>query len=380
MKAVLRRTPGFLVCVALFMGAAACETAKSANPLSPTIAGPIEGVTITAPKLLEPLANQQIRDKDQPFNVVIENAASTSPRPFVMRMQIATDANFSSVIWQRDGIAPGENGQARFVMPERLPSGRNYFWRVRADDGANQSDWSAMRGFEVLMPAEFSAPVPQEPVANAIVTSTRAVLSVGNAAAQGPVGQAYYTFQVSTNPAFSPLVVNAQTPQQGGSTKLTTDPLPYGTTFYWRVQVTDGETTGAWSATETFRTADAPAPAPGPSPEPAPGGSCVLSTGYDVIACNRARYTGTMSTSQILSFLAQSAKDLTASGVDGAPFGLLVKTGGHNCGGYSCDILCSGNGAGQRQWDVLGDADGRQFPVYAEVPRGNVTVRPCQIQ
>src|SRR5688572_11824176 len=99
MKAVLRRTLGPAVGLALVMGTAACETAKSSNPLAPTLAGPMEGVSFTPPKALEPAANQQIRDKDQPFPIVIENAISTSPRPFKMRMQIAADNNFSSVIW-----------------------------------------------------------------------------------------------------------------------------------------------------------------------------------------------------------------------------------------------------------------------------------------
>ena len=68
MKAVLRRTVGPSVCFALFIGAAACETAKSANPLSPTIAGPMEGVTITSPKLLEPRLdpdNSRVYDRDR---------------------------------------------------------------------------------------------------------------------------------------------------------------------------------------------------------------------------------------------------------------------------------------------------------------------------
>ena len=32
----------------------ACEAAKSANPTAPSVAGPIPGVSITAPKPLEP--------------------------------------------------------------------------------------------------------------------------------------------------------------------------------------------------------------------------------------------------------------------------------------------------------------------------------------
>ena len=369
MKAVLRRTLGPAVGFALILGVTACETAKSSNPLSPTLAGPMEGVTFTPPKGLEPTANQQIRDKDQPFNIVLENAISTSPRPFKMRMQIATDGNFSSVVWSRDGIEPGPNGQTRFTMPERLQPGRQYYYRAMADDGANQSAWSDVVGFQILMPAAFGAPTPRAPVANAQVSSQRPELVAGNGAAQGPVGTAYYLFQVSTDASFSSLVVSEEAVQQGGETKLTVPaPLAYSRTYYWRVRISDGDTTGPWSATETFRTpaAPAPSPVPTPGPSPAPGGSCLLSSGEAIVVCNRNRY-GVMDQAQTLAFLIQSAKDLNAVGISGAPFGILKKSGGFNCGGWSCDILCSGNGSSQRQWDVLGDAEGAQIAGFMEI-------------
>ena len=44
-----------------------------------------------------------------------------------------------------------------------------------------------------------------------------------------------------------------------------------------------------------------------------------------------------------------------AAGVSGGPFGILEKASGNNCGGYSCDIICSGQGNAQKQWDVLID-------------------------
>ena len=43
-----------VVLLSLALAASACETSKSANPLSPSVAGPIPGVEISAPKPLEP--------------------------------------------------------------------------------------------------------------------------------------------------------------------------------------------------------------------------------------------------------------------------------------------------------------------------------------
>src|SRR5690606_33276915 len=344
-----------------------CETEKSANPLSPAIAGPMEGVEIGQPKLLEPVANQQIKDKDQPLTVIIENPGTTSPRPYKLRLQIATDINFSKVAWSREGITPGSNGQTKFKMPQQLTPGRVYFWRAQADDGANVGAWSAPRGFEILKPTFFGKPSPRSPVGNEKVSTNRPVLTVDNAKAEGPVGQAYYHFQVSRNSSFSDLVFNQQTPQQGGQTKITTSALDYSASYFWRVRVSDGETTGEWSETETFRTGTKPAPKPSPDSGPGSGTACGApypSTPLSIIQCQRSKYSGQMSQGQIVQFLIASAKDLNKQGHFGGGFGILEKDSGHNCsyGGtsYSCDILCLGHGSGQRQFDVLGDADGAQ--------------------
>jgi hypothetical protein len=49
-----------IVCVA------GCETAKSANPTAPSVAGPIPGVNITAPRPLEPGAGSTLVFSSEP--------------------------------------------------------------------------------------------------------------------------------------------------------------------------------------------------------------------------------------------------------------------------------------------------------------------------
>jgi hypothetical protein len=88
-----------------------------------------------------------------------------------------------------------------------------------------------------------------------------------------------------------------------------------------------------------------------------------------------------MSSTQIVSFLRAVARSLNRNGIDGGPFGILRKRSGNNCGGYSCDIICAGQGSSQRQWDVLGDAEGAQTPTWSgpkTVP--NIRVDVCEIQ
>ncbi len=88
-----------------------------------------------------------------------------------------------------------------------------------------------------------------------------------------------------------------------------------------------------------------------------------------------------MSDGQLVEFLRSVARSLNGNGISGGPFGLLRKGGGSNCGGYACDIICAGQGNGQKQWDVLGDAEGAQSPGWggpATVP--NIRVDVCEIQ
>jgi hypothetical protein len=88
-----------------------------------------------------------------------------------------------------------------------------------------------------------------------------------------------------------------------------------------------------------------------------------------------------MSASDKVNMLRGAARELNARGFSEGPFGILRKTGGTNCGGYSCDIICSGQGNAQKQWDVLSDHDGRAEATWSgphTVP--NIRIDTCEIQ
>ncbi len=74
-----------------------------------------------------------------------------------------------------------------------------------------------------------------------------------------------------------------------------------------------------------------------------------------------------MSHAELVASCSASARDINRAGTAGGPWGLLSKSSGANCNGYSCDILCSGNGAGQVQRDVLIDAEGSQIPLWGGI-------------
>jgi len=359
---------------------AGCEAKKSSNPLSPSVAGPIPGVDITPPKLLEPAQGFKFRESQQPIKLLIENASSTGVRPLSYTFEVATDNGFATRVFSRSRVAPGAGGRTS-VQLDRLEIGRGYFWRVRAEDGANTGPFAAA-GFEIFPKPAINAPNAIAPINNAVTASASPVLTVQNSSSIGPVGNKSYEFQVANDQAFAQLASAGIVRETPGQTSMASAPLAGSHTYFWRARVTDGETTSPWMPTQSFQTPASapPAPPPSPGPAPSPGGPCNSSSAQTIVECERAKFSH-MSSSQTVQFLRSTAASLTRNGIGGGPFGLLRKASGSSCNGYSCDIICSGQGSAQKQWDVLSDAEGAQSPSWngpSTVPHIRIDV--CEIQ
>src|SRR5690242_10958171 len=150
-----------------------CDVAKSSNPLSPSVAGPIPGVNITAPRTITPAAGARIAADAQPLTLTAQNASTSGVRPLSLVFDIATDANFSNKVFSRDGIAPGSNGQTSLRLTDKLAADRTYYWRVRAQDGANTGPYSPATNFTVFSPVALQAPVLVSPIHGVAVASVR---------------------------------------------------------------------------------------------------------------------------------------------------------------------------------------------------------------
>jgi hypothetical protein len=92
------------LCAAFTIALAGCEAKKSTNPLSPSVAGPIAGVNITAPRLLEPLQGFKIKESQQPIKLVIENATTNGVRTVTYMFEVASDADFNNKVYARSGV------------------------------------------------------------------------------------------------------------------------------------------------------------------------------------------------------------------------------------------------------------------------------------
>ena len=150
--------------LALLVLATACESSKSANPLSPSVAGPIPGVDISAPKPLEPGLNWEVSNDKQPLVLLVENPGSNGQRPVTLELEVASDEGFSTKVFSKAGVAQGPNGRTEVQLPAKLTSDRTYFWRAKGQDGANQGPWSAVVRFSIYTPASLQAPSPRSPI------------------------------------------------------------------------------------------------------------------------------------------------------------------------------------------------------------------------
>jgi hypothetical protein len=294
--------------------------------------------------------------------------------------EVATDTDFTTKVYARSGVPAGEGGRTS-VQIDRLDLGRAYYWRARADDGANSSLYTTAQ-FEVLPKPLLAAPGLVSPINGDRVESRRPTLTVSNANRNAAIGGIAYEFQIANDQSFASLVSAGVVNESPGQTGFVpAGDLAPDAVHYWRVRGSDHETTGPWAAAQTFRTPlPVAAPVPDPRPGPAPGGPCVSSNAETIVECERAKY-GHMSHAQMAAFMRAVAHSLNANHVSGGPYGILRKGSGTNCGGYSCDVLCAGSGNGQRQYDILGDIDGAQNPGWnGPKTMPHIRVDVCEVQ
>jgi hypothetical protein len=354
------------LCTACGVVLAGCQAQKSETPLSPSVAGPIAGVNITPPKLIEPVQGFKIKESQQPIKLIIENATTNGVRPVSYMFEVATDSGFTTKVYARSGVPQGDNNRTS-VQIDRLDSSRSYYWRAKADDGANSSTFSSSQ-FEILPKPVLNPPGPVSPVNGDRAPSRRPTLTVNNSDRNaGVVGTVSYEFQIATDQAFTKLVAAGISDEGGGQSTFTPgSDLAADTLHYWRARAGDGETTSAWAATQTFRSAAAaPSPGPSPNPGPRPGGSCASNNGPAIVNCIAAKYPEYLAAGVSLgqrqanmSFIRD--RIIEAGKCGGLDLGQNLKRGGPD---LSIDFLAWRQSGGDMGVDIAFDYDNTSTPL-----------------
>ena len=265
---------GLLGLLALGVTTGGCQLQKTEHPLSPTVAGPIPGVDITTPRVVEPSSGTRIPSANQPVTLTVDNATTSGVRPLSYLFEVASDVAFSNKVFSRDSVAPGQTGRTSLRLPQALATGRTYYWRVRAQDGANTGAFTSAAIFEVYTPVEIGAAVPLSPIGGVTVATLAPALSFQNAPSTGSGATLEYYVAVSDDESFGTMTgvwSVSQQPQGVTSFQVPFGVLQLGRLYFWMVRGYDGISVGPWSIAQSFRT-----PASGN-----PGGGGGTATDFD---------------------------------------------------------------------------------------------------
>ena len=271
-----------LLLLAALVAVAGCDTEKSRNPLSPSIAGPIAGVSIDSPRPVTPAEGTLVPVESQPVTLAFANAASNGERPVFYELQVAADGDFGVVIHSVAGVPADPSGQTSYRLPISLDPEQMYYWRARADDGANSGAFSPVGTFEVYTPLTITAPTLVSPVGGAAVQGRTPTLVVNEVETTGPATNVGYRFEVATDAGFANIVsvievagsagasVQASVGSAGANSagfapprglhaaQGTSGDLAWSTTHYWRARAAAdgraGRVNGQWSDTGSFVT------------------------------------------------------------------------------------------------------------------------------
>ena len=360
-------------------GAAGCQMSKSSNPLAPTVAGPIAGVVITKPNALEPGQDWQIRMRDQPVKLMIQNADTSGVRTISYTFEVASDAAFTQIVFKKTGVAAGTTFTT-LQLSEPLPTGRTYWWRARAEDGANTGEYSKTVSFVAVAPVVLGTPVGVSPVGS--ITTTTPEFRVNTGTKSGPFGRVVLTLQVADNQGFTSIAATFVNDDNGGQ-KIINEGYTFlnNKTYFWRVQARDlgdSQALSAWSATKSFSTA-VPAPTP-----PAGGGgpigngnwqACGSTPGSALVQCVRNAVYRQSTVANIWDVTKRVAWLIRGQG-----YGLLIKDYGENIiswqgKSFSISRVCHPGGYPVK---VLTDAGpgGANGATWAPDPADNVCSQP----
>jgi hypothetical protein len=245
-----------LFALAISTSLAGCTLTKTENPLAPTVAGPIPGVNITAPNPLSPRDGFRVFNDQQPITLMLNNAQTSGVRPLYYLFEVASDAGFASTVFTLDKIQPGDGGRTTLKLTQNLASGRTYYWRSKAHDGANSGPFSSHATFEIVLPVSFQAPVPTGPINGAGVAGPRPTFTWTNAARTGtPTGNVDYEIEAADNGNFVPKITHMVVETPGSQTSVVLPPdLNLGKHYFWRVRARDNITIGPWSGYQDFWT------------------------------------------------------------------------------------------------------------------------------
>lgn len=251
---------------------AACDVEKSSNPLSPSIASPIAGVstslTVGVPESVSPISGA-VTDTNQ-ATLVVNNAPVTgSASSVTYKFEVAKDAGFATIVVT---ITVAAGTETTSTTTDDLDWDTTYYWRAQAIGQGTEEQvigsWSDGAAFKTAsQPLLLGTPILVSPINGATAPANPPVFTVTNGSISGPVGPITLFFHIATDPSVSNVITVFEIPMSNtGTTSGSSATLPTDSLLYWRVFAGDGITVSTWTGAQSFRTPVPPTPTCCPPP------------------------------------------------------------------------------------------------------------------
>ncbi len=212
---------------------AALAAGCTSNPNAPS------EISATWPQPMVPAEGAQVAYAAQPLQLVVTNAVSTGNGTPTYTFEVATDSDFSSIIYTKEGVPQGADGRTVLTI-DKLAGAKSYFWRSHVVTGSDAGPYSKPRALVVGPEVVLQIPTIVSPVDNG-ATFSPVLLTVNNVDRTGPAGTISYRFDVADSSSFDHILFTGTAVEQsGGQTSITvTTTLADGGVYYWRAQALD---------------------------------------------------------------------------------------------------------------------------------------------
>ncbi len=191
---------------------------------------------------------------DEPQNFKINVPVSTQLTWYLCggateyTVQYATNSDFSNAITTKAGT--------NSTVISGLQANTNFFWRVKAVNGAKESIWSSTWVFSTGMPSP-DGPILIAPKNDSTGAPALPLFSWKDATYPIPYGNStIYELQLSDDATFQNIVQSAN--NLTTTSYQATEKLKILTKYYWRVRGLNGASIGKWSDTWAFTTVGLP--------------------------------------------------------------------------------------------------------------------------
>ena len=159
-------------------------------------------------------------------------------------LEVSINRDLASPVIDQSGLT-----ETSYEVENSLQAGRNYYWRVRAANGAGDGEWSEIHFFTTLDP-------PSRVILRAPSDRATGIALIPTFSWQVVDGAETYALEVSSNRDLTSPVID-----QSGLIETSyevTRSLEIDTDYYWRVRAANGAGDGEWSEIHFFTTLDLP--------------------------------------------------------------------------------------------------------------------------